>query len=162
MNPNYLDFEQPIADLEVKIEELQSVGNSADLNIADDIINIYTVNDDPNSPLVDTVADAGGGLLMEILIKDIRYERCTIDGKEFGGLASTGFSLIETGTNTGIFEGTFKMPTEFCNKTGTKLITTAGGSIDAKYHDFRDSSGNPNIFSFGSNSNEFLLYFSCF
>jgi hypothetical protein len=121
--------------------------NDPDLNIADDIINIYTVNDDPNSPLVDTVADTGGGLLMEILIKDIRYERCTIDGKEFGGLASTGFSLIETGTNTGIFEGTFKMPTEFCNKTGTKLITTAGGSIDAKYHDFRDSSGNPNIFS---------------
>ena len=78
---------------------------------------------------------------MEILIKNIRYERCTIDGKEIGGLASTGFSLIETGTNTGIFEGTFKMPTEICNKTGTKLITTAGGSIDAKYHDFRDSSG---------------------
>ena len=33
MNPNYLDFEQPIADLEAKIEELRLVGNDANLDI---------------------------------------------------------------------------------------------------------------------------------
>lgn len=33
MNPNYLDFEQPIADLETKIEELRLVGNDANLDI---------------------------------------------------------------------------------------------------------------------------------
>ncbi|HZX53024.1 MAG TPA: hypothetical protein VFE95_13520, partial [Pseudomonas sp.] len=27
MNPNFLDFEQPIADLQAKIEELRLVGN---------------------------------------------------------------------------------------------------------------------------------------
>lgn len=37
MNPNYLDFEQPIAELEGKIEELQLVGNDNDLNITDEI-----------------------------------------------------------------------------------------------------------------------------
>jgi len=37
MNLNYLDFEQPIAELEGKIEELQLVGNSSDVNIADEI-----------------------------------------------------------------------------------------------------------------------------
>lgn len=37
MNPNYLDFEQPIADLEVKIEELQSLGNHVDVNITEEI-----------------------------------------------------------------------------------------------------------------------------
>ena len=37
MNPNYLDFEQPIAELEVKIEELRSVGDDNDLNISDEI-----------------------------------------------------------------------------------------------------------------------------
>lgn len=37
MNPNYLDFEQPIAELEVKIEELQLVSNDNDLNISDEI-----------------------------------------------------------------------------------------------------------------------------
>ena len=37
MNPNYLDFEQPIAELEMKIEELQGVSEGADLNLADEI-----------------------------------------------------------------------------------------------------------------------------
>ncbi len=37
MNPNYLDFEQPIADLEVKIEELQLVGSGAELNLSSQI-----------------------------------------------------------------------------------------------------------------------------
>jgi len=37
MNPNYLDFEQPIAELEVKIEELQLVGNDNDINISEEI-----------------------------------------------------------------------------------------------------------------------------
>lgn len=37
MNLNYLDFEQPIAELEGKIEELQLVGNSTDINISDEI-----------------------------------------------------------------------------------------------------------------------------
>ncbi|MBU2887360.1 acetyl-CoA carboxylase carboxyl transferase subunit alpha [Gilvimarinus agarilyticus] len=37
MNLNYLEFEQPIAVLEGKIEELQLVGNDNDLNITDEI-----------------------------------------------------------------------------------------------------------------------------
>ena len=37
MNPNYIDFEQPIAELEVKIEELQLVGTDNDINIRDEI-----------------------------------------------------------------------------------------------------------------------------
>src|SRR5690606_8273798 len=37
MNLNYLDFEQPIAELEAKIEELQLVGNDNELNISDEI-----------------------------------------------------------------------------------------------------------------------------
>ncbi|MNM94145.1 Acetyl-coenzyme A carboxylase carboxyl transferase subunit alpha [compost metagenome] len=37
MNPNFLDFEQPIADLQAKIEELRLVGNDNALNITDEI-----------------------------------------------------------------------------------------------------------------------------
>lgn len=37
MNLNFLDFEQPIAELEGKIEELQLVGNNTDVNLADEI-----------------------------------------------------------------------------------------------------------------------------
>nr|WP_297459723.1 acetyl-CoA carboxylase carboxyl transferase subunit alpha [uncultured Halomonas sp.] len=37
MNPNYLDFEQPIAELQSKIEELRLVGNDSKININDEI-----------------------------------------------------------------------------------------------------------------------------
>lgn len=37
MNPNFLDFEQPIADLQAKIEELRLVGTDNALNISDEI-----------------------------------------------------------------------------------------------------------------------------
>src|SRR3990172_4365575 len=127
--------------------------NDPDLNLKHDTIESYQVVNDPNSPNVDTVGTSNGELLVEILIKDFRYKRCTINGVEHGGLASTGFILVETEPNSGIFEGSFKMPTQICDKTGTKLISTAGGSLDAKYHYFRDSSGEQNIFSaisFGS------------
>ena len=33
MDPNYLEFEQPIAELEVKISELRLVGSDNELNI---------------------------------------------------------------------------------------------------------------------------------
>jgi len=88
-----------------------------------------------------------GVILLEVLFKDIRYKRCTIDDVEYGGLGATGFTLIETGTSTGIFEGVIKIPTTMCNKSGTELISLAGGSLDIKYHDFRDAFGNSNIFS---------------
>jgi len=120
--------------------------NDPDLNLKNDNIDIYSVIDDPNSPFVDTVGK-DGNILLEILIKDFRYKRCTINGVEYGGLAATGFSLVETGPSTGIFEGSFKMPSQICDKSGTKLVSSAGGSLDAKYYDSRDSSGNPNVFS---------------
>lgn len=40
MNPNYLDFEQPIAELEAKIEELRLVSSDAELNITEEISNL--------------------------------------------------------------------------------------------------------------------------
>ncbi|QJQ95045.1 MULTISPECIES: acetyl-CoA carboxylase carboxyl transferase subunit alpha [Halomonadaceae] len=37
MNPNYLDFEQPIAELQAKIEELRLVGNDSKINISEEV-----------------------------------------------------------------------------------------------------------------------------
>lgn len=37
MDPNYLEFEQPIAELEVKINELRMVGSDNELNITEEI-----------------------------------------------------------------------------------------------------------------------------
>ncbi len=40
MDPNYLDFEQPIAELEAKIRELRLVGTDNDINISEEIQNL--------------------------------------------------------------------------------------------------------------------------
>lgn len=40
MDPNYLEFEQPIAELEAKISELRLVGSDNDLNINEEITNL--------------------------------------------------------------------------------------------------------------------------
>ena len=37
MNPNFLEFEQPIADLEAKIEELRLVGSGSEVNISEEV-----------------------------------------------------------------------------------------------------------------------------
>jgi len=117
-----------------------------DLNLKNDLVEIYFVNNDPNSKNVDTVGK-DGIILLEVLFKDIRYKRCTVDGVEHGGLGATGFTLVETGSSTGIFEGVIRIPTTICNKSGTELISSAGGSLDIKYYDSRDAFGNSNIFS---------------
>lgn len=40
MDPNYLEFEQPIAELEAKISELRLVGSDNELNISEEIHNL--------------------------------------------------------------------------------------------------------------------------
>lgn len=42
MNRNFLEFEQPIAELEAKIEELRLVGNDSDININEEINRLET------------------------------------------------------------------------------------------------------------------------
>jgi len=42
MNPNFLDFEQPIAELEAKIRELQFASDDADINISEEIERLKT------------------------------------------------------------------------------------------------------------------------
>lgn len=40
MNINFLDFEQPIAELEAKIQELRMVGTDADINLSEEILRL--------------------------------------------------------------------------------------------------------------------------
>lgn len=42
MNINFLDFEQPIAELEEKIKELRMVGTDADINLSEEIARLET------------------------------------------------------------------------------------------------------------------------
>ena len=42
MNINFLDFEQPIAELEAKIHELRMVGTGADINLSEEVTRLET------------------------------------------------------------------------------------------------------------------------
>ncbi|MGH9910789.1 MAG: hypothetical protein ACRD32_09125, partial [Nitrososphaerales archaeon] len=60
------------------------------------------------------------------------------------GLSDAGFSLIETGTATGVFHGDFLLPADYCDNVapdaGTRPSVT-GVDIEVNYVDFRDASG---------------------
>ncbi len=49
MNPNYLEFEQPIAELETKIEELRLVSTDTEINISDEISRLQSKSADLTS-----------------------------------------------------------------------------------------------------------------
>ncbi len=46
MNMNFLEFEQPIADLEAKIDELRFVGTDNEINISDEISRLQSKSRD--------------------------------------------------------------------------------------------------------------------
>jgi len=104
-------------------------------------IQSFTAVNDPNSPAVDRVGDSSGNILLEVWIKGYKFQRCTINGVTYGGLAATGFTLTETSPGSGTFKGSFKMPSKICSQDGTELISPIGGSVEAWYHDFMDEYG---------------------
>ncbi|MEK9699409.1 MAG: hypothetical protein VW270_26765, partial [Candidatus Poseidoniales archaeon] len=55
-------------------------------------------------------------------------------------LASVGFTLVETGRDTGVFTGDFQIPSNYCTSSSTSASTT-GVDIEVNYVDFRDASG---------------------
>ncbi|MCV0392566.1 MAG: hypothetical protein K5790_04635 [Nitrosopumilus sp.] len=137
-----------------------------DLNTDSDLIDIFTVVDPtkyPNDPAADTVGLANLGLtkenqpfgrLMEITFDGERWLKSSIvsDGKKCSpisgsdGLYSTGFTLVETGTDTGEFQGHFKIPSEYCSRnTGGTVKSVSGVDIGARYYDFRGQSSQASI-----------------
>ncbi|MGI0072257.1 MAG: peptidase [Nitrosotalea sp.] len=108
-------------------------------------IQTFTTVNDPNSPAVDTVGDNSGNILLEVWIKGFRFQHCTINGQTYGGLGATGFTLTETGPGTGVFEGSFKMPSKICSEDGNQLISPVGGSVEAWYHDPLNAYGAPEV-----------------
>ena len=89
-------------------------------------------------------------MLLEVTIDGDRwrYNACTgdneLDSGVQNGLGETGFTLQETGADTGIFTGSFAIPKERCmyieDETNEK-VGVSGKDIGVTYLDFRDASG---------------------
>ncbi|WP_026089938.1 MULTISPECIES: hypothetical protein [Nitrosopumilus] len=139
-----------------------------DLNVDSDLVDIYTVVDPskyPNDPAADTVGSPNlgssstgqpYGRLLEITFDDEAWLKSSIsrNGKSCSsisgsdGLASTGFTLVETGRKTGEFRGDFKIPSQYCSRSDGGIVkSTSGIDIGAKYYDFRGQSSQAAITS---------------
>ena len=57
------------------------------------------------------------------------------------GLEATGFTLVETTSDSGKFVGSFQIPQNWCEPGDSEVATTTGLDIEVNYVDFRDASG---------------------
>ncbi|MGY5144587.1 MAG: beta strand repeat-containing protein [Candidatus Nitrosopumilus sp. bin_32a] len=135
-----------------------------DLNVDSDLIDIYTVvlnTGDPNRDVVGSgavstvtalnngtsIALSNGdqlGRLLDVTFDDQLWtakNTCSLASGIDAGLGATGFTLIETGPETGIFIGDFQIPTAWCRSGATTSESVTGLDIEVNYVDFRDASG---------------------
>ena len=124
-----------------------------DLNVDSDLIEIYTAVDPiAGDPAGGTVGAKGlpvlsfgplGGLLwVEFDDQPWISDAACGDGIEGeDGLASTGFTLIETDSDSGVFVADFHIPSKYCNPASRLIESTLGVDIEVNYVDFRDASG---------------------
>lgn len=135
-----------------------------DLNTDVDLIDIYTTVNSTNLGTQDTSVDTVGatglptltngdalGRLLDITFDDARWKdtnnACATSLRSEGidvGLFVSGFTLIETGSATGIFTGDFIVPGKVCNISAgvqSSPVNAQGLDMEVNYVDFRDASG---------------------
>ena len=131
----------------------------ADLNVNPDIINIYTVVTASYDVAYDQVGKSGYGQnsvgdnnarLLDVTFDDELWLKstqgtttCSSTPSGGDGLGGSGFTLVETGKNTGVFTGDFQVPAEYCARSsGTGTVSSVMGTdIEVNYVDYRDASG---------------------
>jgi hypothetical protein len=131
-----------------------------DLNVDSDLIDIYTtVSGSSTESLNDVVGSdahpftlSDGDQLGRVL--DVTFDdqlwtagnnaACTalLTAEDIDtGLAATGFTLIETDRDSGVFVGDFQIPAKWCRPGTTSPESATGLDIEVNYVDFRDASG---------------------
>jgi len=136
----------------------------ADLNTSPELVNIYTVVNSLTDPAHDQVGKSGYGQnsvgenygrLLDITIDDELWldsdyvaasgGACSsdLDSGVTDGLYNSGFTLVETGLDTGVFTGDFQIPPQYgARSSGTCAVTsTLGKDLEVNYVDYRDASG---------------------
>ena len=94
--------------------------NDMDLNVNSNLVDVYITN------INDEVGNGNSDNVLTV----------TFDDTTWSGLYETGFTLVETGKDSGIFTGSFQVPQY---TTGTTSST--GKDLEINYLDYRDASG---------------------
>ena len=103
----------------------------ADLNVDSGKADVYTTYGDQVS---------SANAVMELLSVSIDSNPWEAGCDGMGGLEASQFTLRETGSDSGVFAGTFAIPAEYCHDGEATTVT--GADISAEYVDFRDDSGS--------------------
>ena len=140
-----------------------------DLNTNSDLVDVFTVvsgsdpspTGEPRLGARDAVGVAGLpgenkdnttfsfgplGRLVDVTFNDERWtagnaQACVQEQSGDTGLASTGFTMRETGIATGTFVGNFQIPSTYCPVGSATPESVTGTDIEVNYVDFRDLSG---------------------
>jgi hypothetical protein len=131
-----------------------------DLNVDSDLIDIYTVVSGSSITALNDVVGSDAnpfalsdgdrlGRVLDVTFDDQLWtstneDACTdllvADGIDTG-LAATGFTLIETARDSGVFMGDFQIPAKWCRAGSLSPESATGLDIEVNYVDFRDASG---------------------
>ena len=118
--------------------------HDADLNTDSDSIDVYGI--DPTTGFI----GAGGVTMLKVTFDDRGWSSqnarpdclAALEGiTPYAGLDATGFALVETGEDSGVFEGSFRIPSHWCRPGSEYPETVAGLDLGVSYTDFRDAYG---------------------
>lgn len=118
--------------------------DDADLNVDSGIIEVYTIDSETG------FIGEGGVVLLDVTFDDKSWstanvlDNCLDDLAlltDDTGLDTTRFTLVESSKDSGVFTGSFQIPSEWCEPGEERPATTTGLDIEVNYLDFRDGSG---------------------
>ena len=110
-----------------------------DMNTDSELIDVYVTKSD------DKVGDGSGDHVLDITFDDLLWiDSCkywtscaTTTPVGSDGLQASGFTLVETGLDSGIFVGSFQVPEVFCTGTTSAAVSSAttGKDMEVNYND---------------------------
>ena len=85
------------------------------------------------------------GVVLELQIDGVRWRTpqgsCNLAGPAPTGFDASGFALVETGADTGIFQGSFQVPSLWCRSDDGSPEPTGGLPLTVHYLDFVNAAG---------------------
>ena len=125
--------------------------DDADLNVDSGIVEVYTI--DSEIGFVGEVIGGEAVVVLDVTFDDRPWKTPSEDGLEGlclndlegitddTGLDATKFTMVETSKDSGVFTGSFQIPSDWCRPGSERTETTTGLDIEVNYLDFRDASG---------------------
>jgi hypothetical protein len=118
-----------------------------DLNTDSDLIDVYITS---SADHVGENASDSSSYVLDVTFNDVLWQDGAGTGVDYmvtpdDGLNASGFTLVETDIASGLFTGSFQVPSTYydsARSTATdKTHTTTGTDIEVNYNDHRDASG---------------------